>query len=228
MWLPNEVKAWREAERARLIAERLALPVERRRAVRERVRAILAAEVPELRQAGAVGFYWPFRGEIDLVGFVRELTDGGGRAALPVVVGKGCPLEFWRWEPGLAMRPGVWDIPVPAVAEPVEPDCLLVPLVGFDGEGYRLGYGGGCYDRTIAAMLRWPLAVGIGYAFQRMPTIQPQPFDRPMDAIVTEAGIRWRRRHVPGADRPAIASAEEDPNVELVECSSPPCFMHEL
>ena len=73
-----------------------------------------------------------------------------------------------------------------------------------------------------------PLAIGIGYAFQRMPTIQPQPFDQPMDAIVTEAGIRWYRRHVPGASRPAVASAEEDPNVELVECSSPPCFMHEL
>ena len=77
-------------------------------------------------------------------------------------------------------------------------------------------------------MPRPPLAIGIGYAFQRMPTIQPQPFDQPMDAIVTEVGIRWHRRHVPGAKRPAVASAEDDPNVELVECSSPPCFMHEL
>jgi 5-formyltetrahydrofolate cyclo-ligase len=133
MRLPDEVKAWRRAERARLIGERVALPAERRRAARERVRAILAAEVPELRRA-TVGFYWPFRGEIDLVGLVRKLIDGSGRAALPVVVGNGRPLAFWRWEPGMAMRPGVWDIPVPAVAEPVEPDCLLVPLVGFDGE----------------------------------------------------------------------------------------------
>jgi 5-formyltetrahydrofolate cyclo-ligase len=226
MRLPDEVRAWRRAERARLIAERLALPVEQRRAARERVQALLA-EVPELRGA-TVGFYWPFRGEIDLVGFVRELTGGGGRAALPVVVGKGRPLEFWRWEPGMAMRPGVWDIPVPAAAEPLQPDCLLVPLVGFDDAGYRLGYGGGYYDRTLAAMPRRPLALGVGHAFQRLATIRPQPFDMPMDAIVTGDGTRWHRRPVPGAARPAVASAEEDPNVDVVECSSPPCFMHEL
>jgi 5-formyltetrahydrofolate cyclo-ligase len=144
------------------------------------------------------------------------------------VVEKGRPLAFWRWQPGMAMRPGIWNILVPAMAEPVEPDCLLVPLVGFDGQGYRLGYGGGYYDRTLAAMSRRPMALGIGYAFQRLPTIRPQPFDQPMDAIATEEGIRWHRRPVPGANRPAVASAEEDPNVELVECSSPPRFMHEL
>jgi 5-formyltetrahydrofolate cyclo-ligase len=110
----------------------------------------------------------------------------------------------------------------------VQPDCLLVPLVGFDEAGYRLGYGGGYYDRTIAALLPRPLVLGVGYAFQHLPTIHPQAFDWPMDAIVTEDGIRWHRRHVRGANRAAIASAEEDPNVELIECSSPPCFMHEL
>jgi 5-formyltetrahydrofolate cyclo-ligase len=226
MRLPDEVKAWRRAERARLIGERVVLPAERRRAARERVRAILAAEVPERRRATG-GFDGPFRGEIDLVGLVRKLIDGGGRAALPVVVGNGRPLAFWRWEPGMAMRPGVWDIPVPAVAEPVEPDCLLVPLVGFDEKGYRLGYGG-YYDRTLAAMPRRPMTLGVGYAFQRLPTLRPQPFDRPMDAIVTEDGIRWHRRHVPGGNRPAVASAEEDPNVDVVACHSPPCFLHEL
>ena len=77
-------------------------------------------------------------------------------------------------------------------------------------------------------MPRRPMALGIGYAVQRLPTIRPQPYDLPMDAIVTEDGIRWHRRRVPGANRPAVASAEEDPNVEPVECSSPPCFMHEL
>jgi 5-formyltetrahydrofolate cyclo-ligase len=227
MRLPDEVKVWRKAERTRLISEREALPIERRRAARERVRAILATEVPELRRA-TIGFYWPFRAEIDLVGFVRGLIEGGSRAALPVVVEKGQPLAFWHWEPGTAMRPGIWNIPVPAVAEPVEPDCLLVPLVGFDDQGYRLGYGGGYYDRTLAAMPRRPMALGIGYAFQHLPTIRPQPFDLPMDAVVTEDGIRWHRRRVPGSNRTAVASVEEDPNVELVECSSPPCFMHEL
>ena len=128
----------------------------------------------------------------------------------------------------MAMRPGIWSIPVPTAAEPVEPDCLLVPLVGFDDAGYRLGYGGGYYDRTLASMRHRPLALGIGYAFQHLPTIHPQPFDQLMDAILTEGGIRWHHRRIPGANRPATASAEEDLNVELVECSSPPCFMHEL
>jgi 5,10-methenyltetrahydrofolate synthetase len=225
--VPEEVKPWRRAERARLIAARVALPAAQRRAARDRVRATLAAEVPELRGA-TIGFYWPFRGEVDLVGFVCELTAGDGRAALPVVVAKAQPLEFWRWRHGMELRPGVWDIPVPAVPEPVEPDCLLVPLVGFDDQGYRLGYGGGYYDRTLAALPRRPLVLGIGYAGQRVPTIHPQPHDLPMDAIITEAGICWHRRPVPGARRPAVASAEEDPNVEPVECSSPPCFLHEL
>jgi 5-formyltetrahydrofolate cyclo-ligase len=228
MKLPDEIEAWRKVERTRLLAERIALPTDRRRAARTCVQAILAAEVPELRRAATIGFYWPFRGEVNLVEFVRELTGNNIRAALPVVVEKGRPLEFWRWEPGMAMRPGIWDIPVPAIAEPVEPDCLLVPLVGFDCQGFRLGYGGGYYDRTLAVMSRPPLAIGVGYAFQSMPTIQPQPFDQPMDAIVTEAGIRWHRRHVPGASRSTVASAEDDPNVEPIECSSPPCFMHEL
>ena len=224
---PIALKAWRRAERARLIAARMALPAAERRAVRDRVRATLTAEVPELRGA-TIGFYWPFRGEIDLVGFVRDLTAHAGSAALPVVVTKAQPLAFWRWRQGMEMRPGIWDIPVPASAERVDPDCLLVPLVGFDAQGYRLGYGGGYYDRTIAVLPRRPLLLGIGYAAQRLPTIRPQPHDLPMDAIVTEDGIRWHRRPVPGAHRPAVASAEEDPNVEPIECSSPPCFLHEL
>ena len=95
MRVPDEVRAWRGAERARLIAERVAQPAERRRAARERVRALLAAEVPELRRA-VVGLYWPFRGEIDLTGLVRGLIEAGARATLPVVVGRGRPLEFRR------------------------------------------------------------------------------------------------------------------------------------
>jgi 5-formyltetrahydrofolate cyclo-ligase len=125
----------------------------------------------------------------------------------------------------MAMRPGVWDIPVPASAEPLVPTCLLVPLVGFDDAGYRLGYGGGYYDRTIAALPRRPLAVGIGYAFQHLADIHPQRFDRPMDAIVTEDGIRWHRRP---SRTPSPPPRPDDADIEPVECSSPPCYLNEF
>jgi 5-formyltetrahydrofolate cyclo-ligase len=188
MTRPADLRAWRKAERARLLAAREALPLAARREARERVTATLAAEVPET--AGAtVGFYWPFRAEIDLVGHVRELVERGSRAALPVIVEKRRPLEFWRWEPGMAMRPGVWNIPAPATAEPVRPDLLLVPLVGFDAAGYRLGYGGGYYDRTLAA---WPVAkkpatIGIAYEMGKLGALPRESHDMPLDAIVTEA-----------------------------------------
>ena len=215
MLLAEQVKVWRKAERARLIAERTAQSLERRRAVRQRVQELLVGEVPSLRTA-MLGFYWPFRAEVDLVRLVRELSGGGSGAALPVVVAKRQPLEFWRWAPGMAMQPGIWDIPVPAVAERVRPELLLVPLVGFDESGYRLGYGGGYYDRTLASMPRRPLAIGVGCEFQRIATIHPQPFDVPMDAIVTEAGIRWHNRPAP------------DSGDEPIECSSPPCLLGEF
>jgi 5-formyltetrahydrofolate cyclo-ligase len=144
---------------------------------------------------------------------------------LPEVVEKAAPLVFRAWKPGDRLVSGVWNIPVPADGEPVQPDLLLIPLVGFDSRRYRLGYGGGYYDRTLAILDPRPLTVGIGHAFQYLPTIHPQPDDIPMDAIVTEQGITWHRRP---ARRPAIAPPEEDPNAEPIECSSPPCFMHEL
>jgi 5-formyltetrahydrofolate cyclo-ligase len=119
---------------------------------------------------------------------------------------------------------------VPAERQVVSPTALLVPLVGFDEQGYRLGYGGGYYDRTLAASKPRPLAIGLGYEFGRLATIHPQPHDAPMDAIVTEAGVRRFERPVAASDapRPEVASAEEDPNVETVSYSSPPCFMHEI
>ena len=85
MLLAEQVKVWRKAERARLIAERTAQSLERRRTVRQRVQELLVGEVPSLRTA-MIGFYWPFRAEVDLVRLVRELSGGGSGAALPVVV----------------------------------------------------------------------------------------------------------------------------------------------
>jgi len=88
------------------------------------------------------------------------------------------------------MRPGIWDIPVPDEGDWVRPEVLLVPLLGFDLQGYRLGYGGGYYDRTLAAaMPSPPLAIGIGFEIGRLETIHPQPHDVPMDLIVTERQV---------------------------------------
>lgn len=182
-WL--EVRAWRKAQRARLIADRLAPPREAR-AVRD------AAITPRIRAAlppmagVVVGFYWPMRGEYDPRPLARALHAEGVQLALPVVVAKAAPMVFRPWFPGARLVPGIWDIPVPAEGEPVAPDLLLVPLVGFDAGRYRLGYGGGYYDRTLAAMPKRPTTIGIGFEQGSLATIHPQPHDIPMDVIVTE------------------------------------------
>jgi 5-formyltetrahydrofolate cyclo-ligase len=155
-------------------------------------------QFPELASA-LVGFYWPIRGEIGLHGLIRRLLERGAGAALPVVVEKGRPLEFRAWRPGAPLERGVWNIPIPATREVVHPSALLVPLVGFDEQCYRLGYGGGYYDRTLGAMSPKPLAIGIGYELGRLATIHPRRHDVPMDAIVTEAGVAMAAGPRPGA-----------------------------
>lgn len=197
----EEIRVWRRERRAELIARRQTVPQRER----ERLQPLIAEHLERAAlglENALIGFYWPFRGEIGMHALVRRLVGQGARAALPVVVEKKRPLEFWAWRPGAPLERGVWDIPVPTVREVVQPTALLVPLVGFDAEGYRLGHGGGYYDRTLAAMRRKPLAIGIGFAFGRLETIHPQPHDIPMDVIVTEAGLsRPARRHdaAPGA-----------------------------
>ena len=99
-----------------------------------------------------IGFYWPFQGEIDLRPLVRSFLALGAEAALPVVVEKRQPLAFWSWRPGMKLERGIWNIPVPHEMNPVRPAILLVPLLGFDAAGYRLGHGGGYYDLTLASL----------------------------------------------------------------------------
>ena len=194
----DEIRRWRREQRASLIARRQAIPQDERRRLQPLVLELVEQHFPELANA-LVGFYWPIRGEIGLHGLVRRLVEQGARAALPVVVEKGQPLEFRAWRPGAPLERGVWNIPIPATREVVRPTALLVPLVGFDAQGYRLGYGGGYYDRTLAALNPKPLAIGIGYELGRLATIHPQPHDIPMDAIVTEAGVATATGSRPGA-----------------------------
>jgi 5-formyltetrahydrofolate cyclo-ligase len=168
--------------------------------VRLTVYDLMREHFPELRFA-CLGFYWPFQGEIDVRHLVRNFLALGAEAALPVVVEARQPLEFWSWRPRIKLTRGVWNIPVPSDRSPVQPTVLLVPLLGFDAAGYRLGYGGGYYDRTLATLAQKPLTIGIGYEVGRLQTIYPQPHDRPMDAIVTESGVvRFRHRDGPLGD----------------------------
>lgn len=188
----DEVRRWRREQRTELIARRQAIAQAERQRLQPHITSLLEAHFPELARA-LIGFYWPIRGEIGLHPFIRRLVAKGAGAALPVVVEKGRPLAFWAWRPGDRLERGVWNIPIPAERCVVRPTALLVPLVGFDGQGYRLGYGGGYYDRTLAAMHPKPLTIGIGYEIGRLETIHPQPHDVPLDAIVTEAGVLHAR-----------------------------------
>ena len=198
MQTPFDWKAWRKDERERLIAERLALP----QAVREAIGARAVARLDGLVRPPAdsiVSSYWPFRGEFDLRGWIGALRERGVRPALPVVVEKRRPMQFRLWAPGCRMERGIWNIPVPAGAETVTPDIVIAPLVGFDDRRFRLGYGGGYFDRTLASLEPKPFVVGIGTAASRLATIHPQPHDIPMDAIVTEDAALRREALTPGA-----------------------------
>ena len=198
----SEIAAWRKRTRGELIDARLSIPEAQRREFTATIARLLEGMfAPPCR--GTVAFCWPYRGEVDVRFALRTLRERGATAALPVVVDKGSPLQFRSWRPGVAMVGGALGIPAPRDTAVVVPDAALVPLVGFDDRGFRLGYGGGYFDRTLAALRPKLLTVGVGYERTRLPTIHPQPHDIPMDFIVTEAGVRQvedgELRHVPVA-----------------------------
>jgi len=183
-----DVGAWRKAERIRLLALREAMPVEERRANDARMTEAMLAAFGNL--AGKiVGFYWPMKGEFDPRVFVHRLRERGSRSALPVVVQKAAPMSFREWWPGVETDPGVFGLPVPRNSPTLIPEVVLMPPVGFDAQGYRLGYGGGYFDRTLASLSPQPLKIGVGRESSRIETIHPQPHDIPMDYVVTEAGV---------------------------------------
>ncbi|WP_212524632.1 5-formyltetrahydrofolate cyclo-ligase [Actibacterium sp. MT2.3-13A] len=188
----RDVARFRKAERARLIAARLARPAAERAALADEV----AEELDRLLAGypgAVVGLYWPFRGELDLRGWMARAHARGHPVALPVVAGKAQPLVFREWTPGCAMARGVWNIPIPAEGRALRPGVVIAPLVGVDPQGYRLGYGGGFYDRTLAALAPRPLAIGVGAPEAQMPTIFPQPHDIAMDVVVLGRGKVSRR-----------------------------------
>ena len=186
----DAVNGWRRGERERLIALRQALPATERRGWGDRIEAELRGLLAE--RPGILGVYWPFRAEFDPRPLIDWAVAAGRAVALPVVIDKKGPLEYRAWRPGEPLADGVWNIPVPEKREIVTPAIVLAPLVGFDEGCYRLGYGGGYFDRTLAALSPRAFAIGIGFEVQLLETIYPQSFDVPMDLIVTETGIRRR------------------------------------
>jgi 5-formyltetrahydrofolate cyclo-ligase len=189
MTISEEILRWRKEQRRELLARRVAVPPDVRRAWNEAITRFLVEGFPLLRTM-TIGCYWPFKSEFDPRHAIRAFREKGARAALPEVLRKDAPLQFREWWAGAPMTTGrVFDLPVPDGTEIVTPDAVLVPPVGFDSRGYRLGYGGGFFDRTLAAMTPQPLKIGVGFELSRIATIHPQPHDIPMDFIVTEAGI---------------------------------------
>jgi 5,10-methenyltetrahydrofolate synthetase len=209
----EDLTQWRKAERSRLLALRAAMPQAEHREKTAAITRFLVAGF-ELLGRGVIGYCWPFKSEPDPRFAVRRFRDHGARAALPVVVAKQSPLEFREWWPGVATSRGVFDLPVPEGSAVVRPDALLVPPVGFDEGGYRLGYGGGYFDRTLASIQPQPLAVAVAFEICRMPTIHPQSYDIPMDFIVTECGIY---RVSAGGLSPVAPERANDIALEIIE-----------
>lgn len=188
------LRIWRKDRRTALIEARAALTPEVRASYGERIDAHLAVALAD-RVDPLVAFCWPLPGEYDARGLMDRLRARGAQTALPVVVAPRQPMIFRRWTPGEPLATGVYGIQYPAEGEPVVPDVVLLPMIGFDEGGQRLGYGGGFFDRTLAGLREAGapvVAIGVAYELARLPTIDPQPYDVPMDVVVTEACVYER------------------------------------
>jgi 5,10-methenyltetrahydrofolate synthetase len=228
----EDIRQWRKARRVTLLARRAAVPREQQREWNEAITGALLAGFPLLCGL-RVGFYWPMQGEFDPRFAIRQWRDGGAVAALPVVVEKRAPLQFREWWPGVATGKGVFDLPVPQNTRVVQPQALLMPPVGFDEQGYRLGYGGGYFDRTLAVMSPQPLKIGVAFELSRLATIQPQPYDIPLDFVVTEAGVYQVApaglQRIAAPDQvAALALAMHRRRNPQADYVSPPCYGREF
>lgn len=184
----NGWQEWRKQQRATLIARRERIDEEDNRRWSTAITGFLKQGFPIL-QRSVIGFCWPHRGEYDPRYVMDFFRQQGATLALPEVLNKCEPLHFRKWWQRAPMKTGMYGIPIPDSTEPVTVDVLVVPMIGFDNRGFRLGYGSGYFDRTLAAMAPRPLAIGVAFEILRLEDLHPQPHDIPMNFVVTEAGI---------------------------------------
>ncbi len=213
----TSLKAWRKAERERLIAARLGVAAAELETWRLRIDVTLVRSFPGLASA-RLAFCWPIKGEYDARHIAKTLRSKGALTALPVVISRQAPLVFREWHPGVELATGPLDIPYPVNSPEVTPQAVLLPMNGWDLQGYRLGYGGGFFDRTLAAAMKKPVTIGISFEFARIETIYPQSWDIPMDYVVTERGV-YRR------DPEGLAYLGEPPDGDDPSAlASPVCY----
>jgi 5-formyltetrahydrofolate cyclo-ligase len=139
-----------------------------------------------------VSAFYPYKSEIDTRPLLGKLAGEGWTTCLPIVIGEGLPLEFRRWLPGEPTIPGVWGIPRPPDSAPVmEPNVLIIPMLAFDRAGYRLGYGGGFYDRSLEKLRtrKTIIAIGAAYSAQEVAHVPISAHDQELDYIITEREI---------------------------------------
>lgn len=210
------LRTWRKAERERLIAAREALPAETLDAFRQRMDAFLELSFPGL-SSGRLAFCWPIKGEYDARHFARTMRERGALTALPVVVAPKKPLIFREWHPGVRLATGALNIPYPVDSPEVQPDAVILPMNGWDAQGYRLGYGAGFFDRTLASLAKRPVTIGVSYELAKLDTIHPQEWDIPMDYVVTERGV-YRR------DPEGLVYLGEPQRGESSAMASPVCY----
>ena len=220
--IADELKSWRKAERERLIAARESLDAATLALFRQRIDAHLWRSFPGLA-AARLAFCWPIRGEYDARRLAQRLRERGAVTALPVVVAPRQPLVFREWHPGVTLASGPLGIPYPVGSDPVVPTAALVPMIGWDEAGYRLGYGGGFFDRTLASLAKKP----VGHRRQlRAGQDQDHPASelgypdglgrdraRNLPARSRRLGLSWRthRRRARRARLPVCYAAEVDP-----------------
>lgn len=221
---PDELKAWRKSERMRLVAARDALETATLDSHRQRMDRHIELAFPGLAQA-RLAFCWPIKGEYDARHIARTLRERGALTALPVVVAPRRPLVFREWHPGVELAVGALDIPYPKSSREIVPQAVLLPMNGWDPAGYRLGYGAGFFDRTLASLPKRPVVIGVSYEMARMDTIRPQAWDIPVDWLVTERGVY--RREGGGTDGKLVFLGAP-PEGEPSRLASPVCYADEI